>query len=187
MRTKDESKIQAITDAVLDLCQQNGITNLTTASVAKAAGVSPRTLYLNYQDKTDMLSRIYEQAKAKLHAGLRTQSAKLQGDHKAQIDLLMRFSVEQSRRFPREANFVSAMWANPEMLDAHAIAFTQRPDQEFLDFYRLLDEDSIIRQIPPTVLAAMLAVPMTLWHQNHDVTDAEIDSAIALIVKALQP
>lgn len=70
MRTKDENKIKAIKDAVIALCEADGFTNLTTAKVAKRAGVSPATIYLYYQDKTDLLSRLYEEVKDDLHKAL---------------------------------------------------------------------------------------------------------------------
>ncbi|MCI1136590.1 TetR/AcrR family transcriptional regulator [Enterococcus gallinarum] len=43
---------------------------MTTAKIAKNAGVSPATIYLYYQDKTDLLSRLYEEVKTNLHDGL---------------------------------------------------------------------------------------------------------------------
>ena len=42
----DEQKKLKIKAAVMTLVDQDGLTNLTTAKVAKTAGVSPATLYI---------------------------------------------------------------------------------------------------------------------------------------------
>src|SRR5699024_7513431 len=70
MRKIDKNKQRAIKQAVFDLSQSEGLFNMTTAKIAKTAGVSPATIYLYYQDKTDLLSRIYEEVKTNLHDGL---------------------------------------------------------------------------------------------------------------------
>lgn len=121
MRKIDEQKKLKIKAAVMTLVDQDGLTSLTTAKVAKTAGVSPATLYIYYQDKTDMLSRIYELVKDELHSGLLAELSATAPDLAAQLRTMLQFSVAQYRQQPRAAHFVQALWTNPEALDEQAL------------------------------------------------------------------
>ncbi|EUJ29992.1 TetR/AcrR family transcriptional regulator [Listeria grayi] len=59
MRIKDEAKVTAISQAVFQITKQEGLNNASISKIAKLAGVSPATVYIYYQDKSDMLSKIY--------------------------------------------------------------------------------------------------------------------------------
>lgn len=63
MRYKDKNKIEAVRQAVLTIVSQKGAQNLSMSKVAKAAGVSPATIYIYYENKEDMLGKVYLFAK----------------------------------------------------------------------------------------------------------------------------
>lgn len=58
MRYRDENKVQAIRDAAIDMVAQDGLENFGINRLAKAAGVSPATIYIYYKDKEDLLTSI---------------------------------------------------------------------------------------------------------------------------------
>ncbi|MCW3467297.1 TetR/AcrR family transcriptional regulator [Chitinophaga nivalis] len=66
MRVRDESKIQAITAKAIEMVANDGLENLGINRLAKAAGVSPATIYIYYKDKDDLLTRISEEEGLKM-------------------------------------------------------------------------------------------------------------------------
>ena len=59
MRLRDEKKKEAIFDATIALVNEIGFAEASTAKIAKAANVSPATIYIYYKDKQDLLTSIY--------------------------------------------------------------------------------------------------------------------------------
>ena len=59
MRPADPQKEIAIREAALAIIGSEGLENLGMQRLAKAAGVSPRTIYIKYENKEDMLVRLF--------------------------------------------------------------------------------------------------------------------------------
>ena len=58
MRTRDESKEKAIHDEALKLIVTQGFDGLSMHKLAKAAGVSPATIYIYYKDREDLIKQM---------------------------------------------------------------------------------------------------------------------------------
>jgi TetR/AcrR family transcriptional regulator, multidrug resistance operon repressor len=59
MRTKDENKIDAIRECALEMIVEEGFKGLSMQKLAKAANVSPATIYIYYKDRDDLLHQLY--------------------------------------------------------------------------------------------------------------------------------
>ena len=59
MRKKDEDKREAIVLATLDLVKEKGVAGIKMAELAKMVGISPSTLYVYFQNKEDLISKIF--------------------------------------------------------------------------------------------------------------------------------
>jgi AcrR family transcriptional regulator len=59
MRPKNLVKEQAIRTMALQIIAEEGLENLTMQKLAKAAGISPRTIYIKYRDKEDLLVKLF--------------------------------------------------------------------------------------------------------------------------------
>lgn len=59
MRRKDDEKEKSIKEAVIKLILQEGFHGTSISKIAKAAGVSPATVYIYYENKEVMLQDIY--------------------------------------------------------------------------------------------------------------------------------
>ncbi len=68
MRTKDDNKKTAITQAVIALINEVGFANLSMSKIAKATGISAATLYVYYENKEDMLRKVYVEVKKQMIA-----------------------------------------------------------------------------------------------------------------------
>lgn len=61
MRKKDDEKQKCIKNAVVQLMLEEGFQGTSIAKIAKAAGVSPATVYIYYENKDAMLREIYKE------------------------------------------------------------------------------------------------------------------------------
>src|SRR5580692_12074517 len=59
MRPKNLEKEAAIRTTALRIIAQEGLENLTMQKLAKEAGISPRTIYIKYKDKDDLLIKLF--------------------------------------------------------------------------------------------------------------------------------
>lgn len=70
MRLKDENKIKSISEAAIKLIHEIGFAEASMSKIAKEAGVSPSTIYIYFENKEDMLNKIYLYAKKKFFTAL---------------------------------------------------------------------------------------------------------------------
>lgn len=72
MRQRDENKIQALTDKAIEMIALDGLENFGINKLARAAGVSPATIYIYYKDKEDLLNQLSIEIGRKIaHASLK--------------------------------------------------------------------------------------------------------------------
>ncbi len=70
MRVKDEYKQEAVFNATVKLVNEIGFASSSVSKIAKAAGVSPATIYIYYKNKEDLLVSTYVDIKFKLGKAL---------------------------------------------------------------------------------------------------------------------
>lgn len=58
MRQRDENKILTITEKAIEMIANDGLENFGINKLARAAGISPATIYIYYKDKEDLLSQL---------------------------------------------------------------------------------------------------------------------------------
>jgi TetR/AcrR family transcriptional repressor of multidrug resistance operon len=59
MRTKNLEKEEAIRTIALQIIAEEGLENLSMQKLAKAANISPRTIYIKYENKEDLLIKLF--------------------------------------------------------------------------------------------------------------------------------
>ncbi len=59
MRPKNTEKEQAIRSIALQIIAEEGLENLSMQKLAKAANISPRTIYIKYENKEDLLIKLF--------------------------------------------------------------------------------------------------------------------------------
>ena len=68
MRHRDEHKQQALQEATLHEVAEHGFAVTSVARIARAAGMSPGTLYLYYRDKDDLLEATFREVSRRIIA-----------------------------------------------------------------------------------------------------------------------
>jgi len=61
MRTRDENKEAAIREKAMEMIVNDGFEGLSMQKLAKAANVSPATIYIYYQNREDLLNSLYNE------------------------------------------------------------------------------------------------------------------------------
>src|SRR5450432_4114262 len=59
MRVRDDNKVQTIREKAIDLIVAQGFDGFSMQKLAKAANVSPATLYIYYKDREDLILQIW--------------------------------------------------------------------------------------------------------------------------------
>ena len=66
MRTRDENKEIAIREKALEMAVKEGFDGLSMQKLAKAAGVSPATIYIYFKDRGDLILQLWLQEMNKM-------------------------------------------------------------------------------------------------------------------------
>ena len=61
MRSKDPLKAESIRAKALEMLAKEGFDGFSMQKLAKAAGVSPATLYIHFEDRDDLLFQLYRE------------------------------------------------------------------------------------------------------------------------------
>lgn len=189
MRIRDEKKKTAITQAVYDIVRTEGLSNLSIGKIAKAAGVSPATVYIYYVDKTDMLSKIYLEVKVIMDTGLAEQLIPSM-DVKTKVATAIRHFAERALENPLEANFMMAVQANPDAVSAEALATADNLAQPVKDLFVEAIASKTLRSEDPAINVAFFAGPMSYYLQQQamlgvPVTGADIEIVINNSIRAM--
>ncbi|MCL2112479.1 MAG: TetR/AcrR family transcriptional regulator [Streptococcaceae bacterium] len=190
MRKIDESKKQAITQAVYQLTKEVGLVGLSIAKVAKIAGVSPATIYIYYKDKTDMLGSILIEVKDLLDDGDAEAIAQAGENPLAQLKNYLRFMIISWSNNPREALFMREALENPSEISTEGLAYSMKRAEIVVALYNRLLEAKIIKDYPVDLLLTWSASAISLVLTSHvrsgtNPSEKEIEQMIELSVDAL--
>lgn len=196
MRTKDENKELAIRKEALEMIVEVGFDGLSMQKLAKAANVSPATIYLYFKNREDLIQQIYNELSGKMliatlqnfnpdmsfKEGMKIQwqnRAKYMIEHPLEMKFLEQFKhspfheramSDQEKTF-REAmkTFVQNARANNELIE---LPFELYWSVAYAPLYQLVKFN--------TQGKSYLSPKFTL-------TNKHLDQALALVLKALKP
>lgn len=66
MRTRDENKVRIIRETALKMMVKEGLDGFSMHKLAKAADVSPATIYIYFKDKEDLVAQVARDAAEKM-------------------------------------------------------------------------------------------------------------------------
>lgn len=70
MKIKDEKKIDIIFDATLELISEKGISGISIDLIAKKAKLATGTIYIYFQNKEDLINKLYIHTKKNFYSSL---------------------------------------------------------------------------------------------------------------------
>ena len=144
LRTRDQTKVDKIKQAVLDLTSQEGLLGWSIAKLAKRAGVSPATVYIYYPNKDEMLKQLYREYSQKVNDYL-TERVDQTETGSTELRQLMTAYYEYIKAYPATylfldqfANFPPLMSQLPEAKTGFAvekILAQMKADQKLWDYH----------------------------------------------------
>ena len=69
MRTRDQAKYDAIIDATIEVTNELGFDGISISKIAKKAKVSPATIYIYFENKEDLFTKLYIDIRSKMSQG----------------------------------------------------------------------------------------------------------------------
>ncbi|MBS9338163.1 TetR/AcrR family transcriptional regulator [Fructobacillus sp. M2-14] len=184
MRKYDKEKDERIKQSVIEATNEIGVVSLTTAKIAKEANVSPATLYLRYENKEDLISRIYEEVKADLHDGLNDVIDE-EMPLTEQIRQMIKYSIKRTKQFPKETNFIRQVMSNPALLDEHAQHFVSKRDDVVSLLLERLDASDDFSYPNRTSVETLLGFPAQVFEQNPNQSEEISDELATMVISAI--
>ncbi len=69
MRTRDQAKYDSIVDSSINLINELGFDGISISKIAKKAKVSPATIYIYFDNKEDLFTKLYIDIREKMSQG----------------------------------------------------------------------------------------------------------------------
>ena len=168
-RTKSNEKRIALLNATLHLVNNNGFHDAPMSKIAKIAGVSPATIYIYFENKQDLINKLYLETKASFSDYAfkdYTEDLSVQKGFEKIWRNIANFKINQVE----EAVFLSQCDNINTMIDEESRQEGLKNLQPLLDLWERGQKDGIIKNISPYLLYAFTIYPlaflMTMQKRN---------------------
>lgn len=197
VRTRDPQKQQAIRQQALEMIVRDGFDGLSMQKLAKAASVSPATIYIYYRDRDDLIMQLYSETMERMsQETLRDFDPELPFEEGLRIQWhnRARFCLE----FPLEAHFLEQIRYSP--LHDRALAAASC---HFGDVMRSFVKNAIRRKelvkVPVEVYWSVAFAPLYTLVKMHmhgkgvpgggpfQLDKKTLQLSLELVIKALRP
>lgn len=197
MRVRDENKEITIRKKALEMIVHKGFDGLSMQKLAKEADVSPATIYIYFQDRDDLIVKLWEgEMKKMMHASLVGFDPDMHFDEGLKIQWMNRakFYIEN----PLTAHFIEQMKYSP-----YYDLCVGRVDKTFLQAMKNFVHNAIKRKelvmLPVEIYWAVAFAPLyqlvKLHMSGHGMSGVEkfvldekiMNQTLKLVLKALKP
>ena len=197
MRTRDERKEKAIRRQAMAMIVKHGFDGLSMHKLARAAGVSPATVYIYFEDREDLILKIYEEVSARMF------EATLAGfdpgmDFEAGLRVQWINRARYFLKYPTEMHFMEQIKFSP--LHERALAVT---GGKFRQMMKEFVGNAVARKqlvsVPVEVYWSMAFAPLYQLVKFHihgkglpgsgkfSLDERTLELTLRLVLKSLQP
>jgi len=176
MRLKDDNKKDAIFEATIQLINEVGYENVSMSKIGRKAGVSPSTIYVYFENKEDMLKKVYLESKMKfawgMIRGIRNEDSVRQVAFQLVKNVLDYVQENESYFLFTEQFADSPLMRDLDMSEINKI---------FGPIYEIVErsqKEGILKQLPPELLFAFGYYPVTQFAKGKlrlDVSFSQMD------------
>jgi AcrR family transcriptional regulator len=197
MRLRDENKEATLRQKALEMSVKEGFDGLSMQKLAKAAGVSPATIYIYFKDREDLLVQLWvSETKKMMDASLKGFDPDMHFDEGLKIQWMNRakFYIEN----PMTAHFLEQMKYSP-----YYELCMGKVDKNFLHAMRDFVHNAIKRKelvkLPVEVYWSIAFAPLYSLVKLHmsgrgiggfekfELDEKVMNQTLKLVLKALQP
>ena len=182
MRKKDDEKEKSIKEAVIKLILQEGFHGTSISKIAKAAGVSPATVYIYFENKEIMLQDIYSEYSEEIFDYLLNRvNQEMRGQQL--IEILVRSYYDYIREHHEIFSFVEQFSNCPSLASRCS---------EIKGIYNInnliaeLKKNQIIRNYSNDNLLAIMFYPVKAIAVNDRKSEAERAELLREMIKIIQ-
>lgn len=196
MRIRDENKIDAIHEKAVEIIVQSGFDGLSMHKLAKAANVSPATLYIYFKDRDDLIQQVAEkEAQAMVAASL--ENFDPHASFAEGLTIQWKNRAKYWLRNPQQAKFLEQVRHSPVGEEVYARVKKQF-SQVMTEFVKGAVKRNELIALPIEVYWAVAFAPFYQLVKFHDDgksmsgkpfkwSDAYMNQALKLVIKALTP
>ncbi len=196
MRTRDEQKEQAIREKALEMVVKTGFDGLSMQRLAKAAKVSPATIYIYFKDREDLILQIYLEVNERL-----TRSMLENFDSSMNFEEGMKVQwLNRARYFmehPLEVQFLEQIKHSPFYEKALPLEKTDFR-KKMKEFISKAIADKELKALPFEVYWSIAYAPLyqlVKYHlqgkshlnENFSMSDDILFQTLSLVLQALKP
>lgn len=198
MRTRDENKELTIREKALEMAVRDGFDGLSMQKLARAAGVSPATIYIYFKDRDDLILQLWlQEVKKMVDATLEGFDPSMHFEEGLKIQWLnrARFCLQN----PKSMHFLEQVKFSP-----YHEAFFKKMDNTFLKAMSDFVHHAIIRKevvkLPVEVYWSIAFAPLYQLVKMHMsgrglrggpekfvLDDKIMNQTLKLVLKALKP
>ena len=185
MKQKDIAKKNRITQSVLNIAYEEGITSLSFGKIAKYAKVSSGTPYIYYKDKVDMLSHIYIEIKKLMDDGL-SEKIKRANSIKDKLFEAVKHFAENFQKYPKERQFMFTIQNNHHLISDSAWELGMELAKPLFDLYEVAIKQDLFKSNDINIINAMLFAPIKwLIEDNPNISNTKIQEVIKYSLESI--
>ena len=195
MRTRDENKEACLKAKAIEMIVEEGFEGLSMQKLAKAAGVSPATIYIYWKNREDLLNQLFHEVQDQF-----TAMAMEGFDPRLSLRDGLWLQWQNRRRFIREFPTQFRFYE----LFRHS-ALIQRGNHQFSIFKESMQQfvaaavaNGEMRAMPPELYWSMAYAPFyslvrcemqqkCMFRDEFQLTDAVLAEAFEMVLKAFAP
>ena len=172
-RTKSNEKRNALLNATLYLVNNNGFHDAPMSKIAKMAGVSPATIYIYFENKQDLINKLYLETKASF-SDYAFKDYLVNLPVKNGFELIWRNIAQFKIQQFEEAVFLSQCDNTNTMIDEASRQEGLKNLQPLLDLWERGQKEGIIKNISPYLLYAFAIYPLAFLMTMQKRSDFEL-------------
>lgn len=196
MRTRDENKICLLHQKTIEMIVSEGLDGFGVNKLAKAAGVSPATIYIYFKDREDLILQV------SLHVSDRMLTESLEGfDPEMSFEVGLRKQWQNRARYflanPLDVQFIEKMRYS-HLYDKISVKLYTTFKEVMGKFYRNAVARKELIPLPFEVYWAVAFAPLyqlikfhtqekAFGHKKYTFTEENMEQALQLVLKALKP
>lgn len=176
MKKKVSDKYTALLNATLSLVNNQGFHNTPMGKIAKLAGVSPGTIYIYFENKQDLINKLYLEIKTSFCAcAFKNYDPQL--PVKKGFEIIWHNIADYKFNKAEEAIFLSQC-DNTPMIDEGSVQAGLVHLQPLLDLWERGKDEGIIKPLSPYLLYAYSVYPLSFLLAMKQKGILEIDDQV---------
>ncbi|HTL09546.1 MAG TPA: TetR/AcrR family transcriptional regulator [Chitinophagaceae bacterium] len=196
MRTRDDNKIQAIRAHAVEMIVKQGFDGFSMQKLAKAAGVSPATLYIYYKDREDLIMQLWAASfSAMATATLKNFDPSMSFSEGLRVQWLNR--AKYCLKYPQEMQFMEQLRHSPLQEKALEMVDGGFKNAMYTFVNNAIKKNELVK-VQLEVYWSIAFAPMynlvkfhlegqSIGGKKFTLTDKVLHETLALVIKALTP